>query len=185
MLDIEHRWGTKSYSFRHFENFLAIIFCNAIDAHIYFNLNGNGDWTTEARRLAYRLMHNTWDRDHCPRGTPRVEPLSPDAPSPGPSRGRQPQHTLVRLRAIEGYIGKGQAKCGECGRDTGWACLQCSTAEVVVCVHPAECLYRQASHSFDCLRKHRRCPEKTRRTRPRGPSGPRNRHGDDGDDDDD
>ena len=192
ILDIEHRWATKSYSYRHFQDYLAIIFCNAIDAHMYFNLQGNGDWTEEARSLAFKLMHNKWDREHRPRGTPAPStPLSPEQSPAAPRSRGQPMHQLVRLKSLEGYVGKGQLKCGECGADCGWACLFCSTPQLVCAVHPETTHYRGSTCSFDCLRKHRRAPEKTKRRIPRGPSGPRKKRGNDddrgsdsGDDDD-
>ena len=188
VLDVEHRLGTKSWSFRYFSNFLAFCFCNAADGHIYFNLSGNADWAGEARRLAYRLMHNTWDADHAPRNPDmpsppsRAQPTSPPGSSPSVS-GRAVKHTLVRLSTVPGFIGKRQMKCGECGKDCGWACQQCSKfPNVVVPVHPDMTMSRSGSCAHDCLRKHRRCPDKTARRMPRGPSGKRKRR-DDGDDD--
>ena len=172
ILDIEHRFKTNNFDFRFYTDFLAIIFCNTIEAFNYFHEGGKGGFLASARKLSYQLMHNTWDVDHAPRVAgerrPREEETASPENSPRKSARQCEQHTLIRLSTLEGYEGKRQIKCGECGQDCGFCCLQCSTKDRVVAVHPPTTKHNKKLIHHPCLAAHRRSPALTRVVRPTG-----------------
>lgn len=179
ILNIENRFRTTSYDFRHFIDYAGILFCNAIDGFNYFHLNGEGDWMALAQELALGLMHNTYDADHRqgPGDSPRKRNREADESGTPSKSARKEQHTLVRLTSIEGYDGKRQTKCSipSCQKDCGWACLQCSTGGKVIALHPPSITVKGQKACFDCLAAHRRAPHKSIPRRPRGKGAKRPR----------
>jgi hypothetical protein len=175
ILALEERFVTQSWPGRYHMTLFGMIVVNTYLACKYQYKDPN-EFKPLLADLSYDLMHNRIDLDAAASGfTPATGTAyyaSPDGePEPThPPTVERCTHRLVPISSFvpDGYAGGKQQHCGECKWLTTWCCGYCSTADVLVPLHPATYSFKGEVQTNDCLHKHRDEPGKSTRCRPSG-----------------
>ena len=188
-LAMEKRFRAESFPFRLFITTLGICVTDTFYLDAYFNKGkeANVEWRDACRRMAWALMYNTADAiasGDCDASVLYTKPAdevdgeSPYVGSPTqmgrchPAEASGCAHIPVPLFCIPGYNGASQQRCVVCAFHkvqisvkTGYACIQCSTKDYVVALHPVFIGHGKKT-PWTCAVAHRRDPTKHPGVRP-------------------
>ena len=179
-LAMEKRFRTEAFPFRLFTTVLGIELTDCYYLDQYFNKNAL-KFREACHRMAWAMMHNNIDEiaegkcaaDELYRAPEElVDGASPYSVSPSKGGASCVGHIAVPMYCIPGYDGGKQQNCVVCVANgikgtmkTTYACLQCSTKDYVVPLHPPYWSFGKPS-GWKCQAAHRRAPEMHRGTRP-------------------
>ena len=179
-LAIEKRFRTEAFPFRLFTTVLGMCISDSYYLDQYHNKPQKLEFRPACERMAWAMMYNNVDQianGDCSSADLYRKPdtLTDEGESPftaTPSKSPYEEscgHVAVPLHCIPGYIGGKQQNCVVCGKKCSYACVLCSTKDLIMPLHQPYLGVGKPT-GYKCAVEHRRSPYKHEAIRPNGRS---------------